>query len=124
MSYNVFIHSTNNGSTDEIEEENKSPKALRKKSISMNDIDIRNKLFIRTHKKSNSCIFRRRDFFGNIINKENKQYKVTFRDLVTIKPLTEVVPVVKFRYSDTKIIESSNVDKVEMAKCECKCLIF
>jgi hypothetical protein len=124
MSFNnVLKNSTTNGSSDEEDESNKSTKAIRKKSMSMNDNEIRNKIIIRKIKRrSNSCIFRRKDFYGNIISKGNKNYKVTFRDMVTINPLSEVIPVLKFRYSDEKF--ESNVGRVELARCDCKCIII
>jgi hypothetical protein len=118
---NVLVYSTTKGSADEAED-TKQKTVMRKKSMSMENTEIRNKIMIRLSRKTNSCNFARKDFFGNIISKDFKEQKVSFRDLISLKPLTEVVPVQRIRYSDNRI--DNTVGRVEMAKCECKCLIF
>jgi hypothetical protein len=117
----VFVYSTTQGSGDEAED-TKQPTIMRKKSMSMENSEIKNKTIIRLNRKTNSCNFGRKDVFGNIISKELKEQKVSFRDLISLKPLAEVVPVARIRYSDIRIDDT--VGRVEMAKCECKCLIF
>jgi hypothetical protein len=119
---NVFVYSTTLGSIEETEDNQNIP-VLRKKSISMNDNEIKNRMKIRlVHRKSNSCSNIRKDGYGNIISKNNKNYKVSFRDGISCKPLTEVIPFKKILY--TNETTNAHVGKVEMAKCECKCLIF
>lgn len=118
---NVFIYSTTQGSGDEADE-HKHQNVMRKKSMSMEPKEIRKIKNIKLHRKTNSCTFSRRDVYGNLISKEFKQQKVTFRDMISLKPLTEVVPVKRIRYSDNRI--ENPIAKVEMAKCQCTCLIF
>jgi hypothetical protein len=64
----------------------------------------------------------RTDIYGNPISKENKIYKVTFRDRTSNKALTDVVEIQSYKnqYNDT----DGNEVKITRTHCRCECNIM
>ena len=59
----------------------------------------------------------KRDYFGNIIDKTNKEQHISFRDVVTGKELTDIKEVESYKVYNA--MDGEVVEEPIQPKCEC-----